>query len=379
MNKDMNLIMENWRVFLTEEEKEKKIEFLLEKLTSSDESMPLTEEEIVFLLEEGALDRIEKPLAKIWNTTLGFIKKLAGIPMKASNLANIILELSKDVESVEYRSSGSFKKTRDLLRNTLQKIEGSKLTQIPLEKLRVFNKISRGVRFIQTILYGWAVPKAELEKAKELTINSIRKGAGLINLKEEEELDKEEKIKSVSEFFDKYKSLITAQEEIDELTSNLKTFEESLNKMMETSKQDDKSVYDFLRGLYNQMGSTGKGSSDARNEAVNVLRDFLDIYNKADAINDRFKEIGSLGKVIAAAVKLTALAMGGSVAVPFIVSAVMGGASAATIASVATSLKSVKAVKQLFVGAAGMAAEKANKEELDQAIKAAEELEAEFK
>ena len=375
MNKDMNLIMENWRGFLTEEEKEKKIEFLVERVLSPDASSPLTEEEIIFLLEEGAL-------SKIWNTAHGFIKKLSGVAMKPSNLANIILGLSKDVESIEYKSSGSFNKQNALLKNTLEKIQTSKLTKIPLKKLRVFNKISRGVRIFQTVAAGWAWPTSEWEKAKNAVLNAIQKGEdSQIQLNEEESLSKEERIQAVKDFFNKFKDILSAQKEINELTSGLETIEKKMNKMLTTSEQDDKSIYDFLKDLYDQMGASGKGSPEIRHHALGVLRDFLSIYKGADTINDRFKEIGSIGKALSAAFNLGALAYtgaAGGTVITAIAGIVMAGSAAPVIASVATALAGVNYTRKLFQGAAGAAAEKANKEELSNALAAAKELEAEF-
>ena len=102
---NMNLIMENWRGFLTEEQKRNKVNLLLEKLDSDKEKNILTEEEVLFILEEGSDSQLMKVVAKAREEVTKHIRSLVGIYYKAYDLSNRLLDVADYFERSRNYSS----------------------------------------------------------------------------------------------------------------------------------------------------------------------------------------------------------------------------------------------------------------------------------
>lgn len=301
---DMSLIMENWRGFLTEEQKRNKVNLLLERLDSSKGQSLLTEEEILFILEEGSDSQVAQLFAKAREAVTKSIRALVGVFSKASALSNKLLKMADHFQRAKDSNKGKLETApiRNALSDLLEEFEKNpKLKQITLKKLRVFNKVSSGlIRFYSSVRGFW-LPSGDIEKIKKAGLEAIERARSAIN--ENEQADEGNAKEKAKEAFikglDKVKELATFSEQVnknfDAIQSAKTKMEEILNKHL--NEEEEMTIYKFIENVSIALIQKDlTGHYNKAKEAREDLVQFIDAYKNADIIYQNFANMsGDVG------------------------------------------------------------------------------------
>lgn len=303
---DMNLIMENWRGFLTEEQKRNKVNLLLERLDSSKGQNLLTEEEILFILEEGSDSQVIQLFSKARGAVTKSIRALVGVFSKPSALSNKLLKMADHFQRAKDSNKGKLETApiRNALSDLLEEFEkNTKLKEVPLKKLRVFNKISSALIRIYSSVRGFALPEGDIEKIKKAGLEAIEKAKTKMAINENEQTDEGSAIEEAKEAFykglGKLVKLVSFGEQVNKnynaIQSAKTKMEEILNKHL--NEEEEMTIYKFIESVSRALIDRDfTGHYKKYGEAKKDLVQFIDAYKNADIIFKNFANMsGDVG------------------------------------------------------------------------------------